>query len=62
MCDNHKFYRCKHCGNIIGMIHSSGAKVVCCGEEMEELVANTVEASQEKHIPVVSIVGKHSSC
>jgi superoxide reductase len=39
------------------MIHSSGAKVVCCGEEMEELVANTVEASQEKHIPVVSIVG-----
>jgi superoxide reductase len=56
MCKEHKFYRCKHCGNIVGMIQSSGEKIVCCGEEMEELVANTVEASKEKHIPVVSIV------
>lgn len=57
MCEEHKFYRCKHCGNIVGMIHNSGVPVVCCGEEMEELVANTVDASKEKHVPVVSIVG-----
>ncbi|MBP1756594.1 MAG: hypothetical protein H6Q59_2992 [Firmicutes bacterium] len=57
MGDEHKFYRCKHCGNIVGMIHNSGVPVVCCGEEMEELVANTVDASKEKHVPVVSIVG-----
>ena len=57
MCDEHKFYRCKHCGNIVGMIHNSGVPVVCCGEEMEELVANTVDASKEKHVPAVSIVG-----
>ncbi len=57
MCEEHKFYRCKHCGNIVGMLHNSGVPVVCCGEEMEELVANTVDASKEKHVPVVSIVG-----
>ena len=44
-----KFYICKHCGNMIGMIKSSGVNVVCCGDPMTELKPNTVEASQEKH-------------
>lgn len=55
MCSNQKFFICKHCGNLIGMIHSSGAKVVCCGDEMTELVPNTVDASLEKHVPVVTV-------
>jgi len=54
---NAKFYICKHCGNIVTIIKNSGVPLVCCGEKMEELVANTVEASQEKHLPVVSILG-----
>lgn len=52
-----KFYICKHCGNMIGMIESSGVNVVCCGDPMTELKPNTVEASQEKHLPVVTIEG-----
>lgn len=48
-----KFYQCKHCKNIFESIQSSGIPVFCCGEEMEEIIANTVEASKEKHIPVV---------
>ena len=52
-----KFYICKHCGNMIGMIKSSGVNVVCCGDPMTELQPNTVEASQEKHLPVVTIEG-----
>ncbi|WP_418807039.1 desulfoferrodoxin family protein [Phascolarctobacterium faecium] len=52
-----KFYICKHCGNMIGMIKSSGVNVVCCGDPMKELKPNTVEASQEKHLPVVTIEG-----
>ena len=31
-----------------------GVPVVYCGEKMEELVANTVDASAEKHVPVVT--------
>ncbi|MBE6034017.1 desulfoferrodoxin family protein [Aminipila sp.] len=52
-----KFFVCKHCGNLVGMINSSGVPMVCCGEKMTELEANTVEASVEKHIPVVTVEG-----
>jgi superoxide reductase len=49
-----KFFKCRHCGNVIEKIVDSDVPVVCCGEKMEELVANTVEASVEKHLPVVT--------
>jgi len=57
MCCNQKFYICKHCGNLIGFIKNKGVPVVCCGEKMAELVPNTVEASVEKHLPVVNVSG-----
>lgn len=50
-----KFYICRHCGNLIVKIHDAGVPVSCCGEKMEELIPNTVEASGEKHKPVVSV-------
>jgi superoxide reductase len=56
MKDN-KFFICEHCGNIIGMIKNSGVPVVCCGQKMTELKAGVVEASREKHIPVVTVEG-----
>lgn len=50
-----KFYICEHCGNIIEKIDDAGVPVMCCGQKMVELVPNTVEASGEKHIPVVTV-------
>ncbi|MDF2486696.1 MAG: rbo [Herbinix sp.] len=50
-----KFYICKKCGNTIGLINNAGVPLVCCGEEMTELVPNTVDASLEKHIPVIKV-------
>ena len=47
------FYRCEHCGNIIIKIVDSSVPVVCCGEKMKELVAGSVDAAVEKHVPVV---------
>lgn len=52
-----KMYVCPICGNIIEKIVDSKVPVVCCGKKMEELTANSVEASQEKHIPVVEVLG-----
>lgn len=52
-----KFFVCKHCGNIVGMVYDSGVNVACCGEAMAELVPNTVDAAQEKHVPVVTVDG-----
>lgn len=50
-----KFYICKHCGNIIVKINDAGVPVMCCGEKMSLLEAGAVEASKDKHIPVLSI-------
>lgn len=58
MCGEQRFFICKHCGNMVGMIHSSGVAMVCCGEEMTELIPNTVDASGEKHVPVIKIEDK----
>jgi superoxide reductase len=52
-----KFYVCKSCGNLVGVIHASGAPLVCCGKPMEALVANSTEAAQEKHVPEVAVNG-----
>ena len=52
-----KFYRCEHCGNIVTFLHSAGVPVMCCGQKMTELVPGTVDAAQEKHVPVVEIKG-----
>ena len=52
-----KFFICRHCGNIVGMIHNAGVPVMCCGQKMDALVPNTVEASGEKHVPVVTVEG-----
>lgn len=48
-----KFYRCKKCGNIVELIHDGGGDLVCCGDPMVELKANTTDAATEKHVPVV---------
>ena len=53
-----KFFKCKHCGNVIVKFVDSGVPVVCCGEKMEELKANTVEASVEKHLPALTRVNE----
>jgi superoxide reductase len=39
------------------MIHEGGGHLVCCGQKMTKLEAGVVEASREKHIPVVSVEG-----
>ena len=57
MCNKNKFYICEHCGNIVGMINDSGVPLVCCGQKMKKLEAGVVEASHEKHIPVVTVNG-----
>lgn len=50
-----KFYICEKCGNIIAMVNDSGMPIVCCGQEMAQLVPGITEASEEKHIPVYEV-------
>lgn len=50
-----KFYRCSICGNLVELINVGGGQLVCCGKPMELLESNTVDASFEKHVPVIDI-------
>ena len=52
-----KFYKCSHCGNIIAYVRPSGVPVVCCGDEVTEIVPNTTDAANEKHVPVIKQEG-----
>jgi superoxide reductase len=52
-----KFFVCELCGNLVGLVSSKHAPLMCCGREMSEIVPNTVEASAEKHLPVVEASG-----
>ena len=54
---SNKYYICEKCGNIHEVVNDSGVNPVCCGQKMTVLEAGVVEASHEKHIPVVSREG-----
>ncbi len=46
-------YKCGVCGNIVEMLFAGGGELVCCGQPMNLLVENTVDAAKEKHVPVI---------
>jgi superoxide reductase len=43
------------CGNIVALVTDGGGTLVCCGQDMTELIANTTDGAKEKHVPVVSV-------
>ena len=50
-----KFYKCKHCGQMIAIVKETGVPMICCGEPMEEIIAGTTDAAAEKHVPVYEV-------
>lgn len=46
-------YKCESCGNIVEMLHEGAGQLVCCGRPMRLFEENTVDASREKHVPVI---------
>ncbi len=53
MAQQHEVYKCDLCGNIVEVLHGGVGELVCCGQPMNLMVENTVDASKEKHVPVV---------
>lgn len=51
------FYLCETCGNIITKVVDSKVPVVCCGKPMTEMIPQTADATNEKHVPVIEIDG-----
>src|SRR5699024_12479535 len=50
-----KIYVCKKCGNVILKLEDKSEALVCCGDKMGLIEANTVDAATEKHLPVYEI-------
>ena len=48
-------YKCSICGNIVEVMHSGAGALVCCGENMQLMSENTVDAATEKHVPVIEV-------
>lgn len=57
MAERLEVYKCEACGNIVEVLHGGGGELVCCGQPMERLVENTVDAAKEKHVPVIEKIG-----
>jgi len=53
-----ELYYCKICRNLVEVAGTGGGQLVCCGQGMTLLVANTNEGATEKHVPVVKDLGE----
>jgi superoxide reductase len=53
MANKLEIYKCEACGNIVEVLHGGVGELVCCEKPMKRFAENTVDASKEKHIPVI---------
>ena len=53
MTEQKQVYKCEVCGNIVEVLHAGGGTLVCCGQNMNLQEENTVDAAQEKHVPII---------
>ncbi|MBS4032186.1 MAG: desulfoferrodoxin [Clostridiales bacterium] len=56
MAERMQVYKCEVCGNIVEVLHGAKGQLVCCNQPMQLVTENTVDASKEKHVPVVEKV------
>ena len=48
-----KLKRCLKCGALVKVLQDCNCNdgIMCCGEKMQDVVANSMDASFEKHVP-----------
>lgn len=56
MAERFGIHKCDLCGNIVEVLHGGAGDLVCCGQAMRQVAANTVDAAKEKHVPVIEKV------
>ena len=48
-----EIYKCEVCGNIVEALHAGVGELVCCGQPMKLQAENAIDASREKHVPII---------
>jgi len=56
MTKKNEVYKCPLCGNIVEVLHTGAGELVCCGQPIDLMAENTVDAAKEKHVPLISKV------
>jgi superoxide reductase len=46
-------YKCEICGNIVEVLHGGAGDLVCCGQDMKLIEPGVIDATREKHVPVI---------
>ena len=57
MTQKNQVWKCNVCGNIIEILHKGADSLVCCNQPMNLQTENTVDAAEEKHVPVIEDQG-----
>lgn len=50
-------YKCNMCGETVEILNGQCRSLTCCGQDMDEVVPNTVDAAVEKHVPSYTVEG-----
>lgn len=62
MNNNVVFKKCNKCGALVEVLKDCTCQncgIVCCGEQMQEIKENSVDAAVEKHVPNYKVVGAY---
>ena len=57
MAERLEVYKCDICGHVIEVLIGGKGQLVCCNQPMKLMKENTVDASFEKHVPVIETQG-----
>lgn len=57
MAEQFEIYKCEVCGNVVELLFAASDSLACCGQPMKHMVASSVDAAKEKHVPVLEASG-----
>jgi superoxide reductase len=58
MIAQNQIYKCASCGNVLEVLQAGHEHIECCGTPMVLQAENSVDASREKHVPVIEKTAK----
>lgn len=56
MTRENKIYKCDKCNNIIMMIKDKDIPIICCGQQMRELIPSVDDNSKDKHLSEIEFI------
>ncbi len=57
MLERLQVYKCEQTGTVVEVMQGGSCELSCCNKPMKPMTENTVDASKEKHVPVIERTG-----